>query len=42
MMEEVFQSASAADDVMPKGYAAETVILFVQRYADGETSASMQ
>ena len=42
MMEGAFQLASAAGDVMPKGYAAETAIQFVQRYVDGETSVSMQ
>jgi len=39
MMEGAFQLASAAGGVMPKGYAAETAFLLVQRYVDGEKKA---
>ena len=35
-MEGAFQLASAARDIMPEGYAAETALQFVQRYIDGE------
>lgn len=38
-MEGAFQLASAAQDVMPKGYAATVALQFIERYADGEPEA---
>ncbi len=38
MMEGAFQLSSAAEAVMPKGYAASTVIKLVDRFIDGEAT----
>ncbi|QJQ02984.1 TetR/AcrR family transcriptional regulator [Herbaspirillum rubrisubalbicans] len=39
-MEGAFQLASAARDIMPKGYAASTALQLVQRYIEMEASRS--
>jgi TetR/AcrR family transcriptional repressor of bet genes len=40
-MEGAFQLASAAQDIMPEGYAATTAAQLVQRYIDGELARTM-
>ena len=40
LMEGSFQLSSAAEDVMPKGYAASTVIKFIDRFIAGEETTN--